>query len=402
MSKLTALQVKRESRAGRYGDGGGLWLQVRDAEHKSWLFRYTMAGRAREMGLGPTDIVPLSEARAAALAARKTVFQGIDPIDAKREAAAAAKLAVADTTFRRVAEMYIEAHEGTWKNAKHTAQWRATLEAHAFPAFGDKPTARVETGDIMSVLEPIWRKTPETASRLRGRIEAVMDYAKARGWRVGENPARWRGHVQNLLPARSKVAKVEHHAALPWSEIGAFMGALRAQAGTSARAVEFAILTAARTGEAWGATWEEMDIEAKLWRIPGIRMKAGVDHAVPLSAPALAVLEAMKPAKELPGAFVFPGQKEGKPLSNMAGQMLLRRMERSDVTVHGFRSTFRDWAADSTSYPREVAEAALAHTLRDKVEAAYRRSDLLAKRVQLMDEWGVVCAQSKKPVEPAA
>lgn len=281
MGKLNALAVKRQTKPGRYGDGGGLWLQVRDADHKSWLFRYTLAGQQRQMGLGRLDMVSLAEARDAALAARREIAGGADPIQAKRQKALE-ESGRDRSTFRQVAEMYVEAHKAGWRNAKHAWQWDATLKAHAYPAFGDKAVTAVATGDVMRALEPIWHKTPETASRLRGRIEVILDYAKARGWRERENPARWRGHVQNLLPRRDKLLKVRHHPALPWREIGAFMVALKAEEGTAARAVEFAILTAARTGEAFLATWSEVDVKARTWRIGASRMKAGVEHTAPL------------------------------------------------------------------------------------------------------------------------
>ncbi len=395
MSKLNALGVKRQNKPGRYGDGGGLWLQVRDADHKSWLFRYTSSGRQRQMGLGSLETVSLAEARDAALAARKRLEGGVDPIKAKRQKALE-ESGSDRSTFREVAELYIAAHKTGWKNPKHAWQWDATLKGHVFPVFGDKSVADVDTGDVTRALEPIWHKIPETAARLRGRIEVVLDYAKARGWREGENPARWRGHIQNLLPARDKILKVQHHPALPWREVGAFMVDLRTEVGTSARAVEFIILTAARTGEAFLATWGEVDLKAKTWRVAASRMKGGVDHTVPLSVPAIALLHDLKADNPLPSDFLFPGKRAGKPLSNMAGAMLLRRMKRGDITVHGFRSTFRDWVADATVHPREIAEAALAHVLGSKVEAAYQRSKLLAKRATLMEDWGRFCD------EPAA
>ena len=294
-----------------------------------------------------------------------------------------------------MADAYIAAHEASWRNAKHRQQWRNTLDTYADPILGKLPVAQVEVGDVMRVLEPLWREKTETASRLRGRIESVLDYATARGWRSGENPARWRGHLDNLLPARSKVAKVEHHAALPWREIGAFMAALAEEEGVSALALRFAILTAARTGEVIGARWSEIDMQAAVWTVPADRMKAAREHRVPLSDAALDVLREVAKLRTEPEAdgFVFPGGKAGKPLSSMALLMLLRRMERGDLTAHGFRSTFRDWCAEATNYPREVAEAALAHTLRDKTEAAYQRGDLMEKRRRLMAEWATFCAR---------
>ena len=299
-----------------------------------------------------------------------------------------------------MAELYVADHEAAWRNAKHRAQWRSTIATYAFPAFGDQPVAAVDTGDVMKALGPIWRAKPETAGRLRGRIEAVLDYATAREWRRGENPARWRGHLSKLLPARGKIARVQHHAALPWKEAGAFMAALRAEQGVAARALEFVVLTAARTGEALGARWAELDMDGRVWTVPAGRMKAQKEHRVPLSDPAMALLMRMaefRPA-DANDDYVFPGQRKGKPLSDMALTMLLRRMGRADLTVHGFRSTFRDWCAEATSHPREVAEAALAHTVKDKVEAAYRRSDLFEKRARLMDEWADWCGHPSTAV----
>ena len=342
------------------------------------------------MGLGPFDDVPLGEAREAAAVARKQLRAGLDPIaarEAARKATTAARAAA--LTFAQVVDRYLAAHEASWKNEKHRAQWRTTLDTYAAPVMGALPVGDVETGHVMQVLEPMWQDKPETASRLRGRVEAVLDYATARGWRKGDNPARWRGHIANLLPRRTKVRAVEHHPALPWSEMAAFMALLRAQEGTAARCMELVILTATRTGEAIGATWGELDLAAGVWTIPAKRMKAGVEHRVPLTAPVLALLRDQVQGE--PGDYVFPGAKVGQPLSNMAMTMVLRRMKRADITIHGFRSAFRDWVAEATNYPREVAEAALAHTLRDKVEAAYRRGDLFEKRKALMEEWGNWC-----------
>lgn len=393
--KLTALKVKSLAQPGRFGDGGGLWLQVRDSDHRSWLFRYTGAAGQRQMGLGPFPDVSLAEAREAARLARAKVRQGVDPIDERNAARETAKAAARDSsrapTFRAVADRYLASHEDSWRNEKHRWQWRQTLEV-ACEEIGDTPVAAIATGDVMRVLEPLWREKTETAARLRGRIESVLDFAGARGWRMGENPARWRGHLAKLLPAPSKVAKVEHHSALPWPEIGAFMAELRLQDGAAARALEFTILTAARTGESIGATWPEIDMAAAQWTVPAARMKAGRDHRVPLSGAAVALLSAVGPARDdRDRACIFPGGRPGKPLSNMSMLMLLRRMGRPKLTVHGFRSTFRDWCAESTDYPREVAEQALAHALGDKVEAAYRRGDLFGKRRQLMEDWAAFC-----------
>jgi integrase len=286
------------------------------------------------------------------------------------------------------------AHETSWRSPKHRAQWQATLEQHVFPRIGKRTIAKVDTGDVMGVLEPIWRDLPETAARIRGRIEATLDYAKSRGWREGENPARWRGHIANMLPKRDRARTVQHHPALPYREIGGFMERLHAQASTAALALQFTILTAARTNETIGATRAEIDFEAAVWTVPGARMKAGREHRVPLSAAVVALLESAKQLRtdSAPAAYVFPGRAE-KPMSNMAMSMLLRRMERPDLTTHGFRSTFRDWAAEATDVAREVAEAALAHSLESRVEAAYRRSDLFDKRRQLMNNWAAFCCR---------
>ena len=409
---LTAAKVSK-ARPGRYGDGNGLYLFVRSAEARFWVFRYTRGGKMREMGLGragPDDAaVKLVEARERAADLLKLVRAGIDPLnqrddEAKKAAAEAQLAAIRGITFRTVAERYLEAHEKTWRNPKHRTQWRNTLDTYAHPHFGDLPVGDIGTEHVLAALEPIWRVKPETATRVRGRIESVLDYATARDWRAGENPARWRGHLANLLPARGKVAPVEHHAALPWADIGAFLPLLKTQAGVAAHALHFLILTAARSGEVLGARWAEIDLATKLWTVPAARMKAGREHRVPLSEPALAVMKDMAKlrARDSIEAFVFPGATEDRPLSIMAMTMVLRRMKRGDLTVHGFRSTFRDWVGEATGTPREVAEAALAHALADKTEAAYARGDLFAKRVRLMDSWAKFCAQPprKGNVEP--
>ena len=389
--KLSALKVKALTSPGRYGDGGGLWLQVRDADHRSWLFRYAIAGKARQMGLGAFPDISLADAREAAQQARASVRQGVDPIEQRRAARSQKKAAAGALTFQQVANKYVAAHEAGWRNEKHRGQWRQTL-ALASETIGNLGVGAIETGDVMRVLEPIWREKPETASRLRGRIESVIDYATAHGWRTGENPARWRGHLAKLLPAPRKLARVKHHTALPWSDMGTFMAELRDQNGVAARALEFTILTATRTNEAIGARWSEISVQEAVWTIPGERMKAGQEHRVPLSDAALAVLEEMEPLRAST-LWVFPGARNEGALSNMAMLMLLRRTGHENLTVHGFRSTFRDWCAETTNYPREVAEQALAHTLTDKVEAAYRRGDLFEKRRRLMADWASFCAR---------
>ncbi|CCD86706.1 putative phage integrase [Bradyrhizobium sp. ORS 285] len=395
VGRLTALKVTKVKKPGMYADGAGLYLQVTgDGENtpaKSWIFRFTLRGRSREMGLGSFSIFGLGEARAKAAEYRRQVYEGIDPIEARRAQRAQAELeAAAALTFKECTKQYLAAHSAGWRNAKHAAQWSSTLETYAEPVVGSLSVHSIDTALVMKIIEPLWSKKPETASRLRGRIEAVLDWATVRGFRQGENPARWRGHLDKLLPARAKVRKVKHHAALPYDELPAFMTALRAQDGVAARALEFLILTAARTGEVIGARPEE--IKDNFWTVPAGRMKASKEHRVPLSAAALAIVEKLR--KEQGGAYLFPGGKRDNPLSNMAMLALLDRMGRSDLTAHGFRSTFRDWAAERTNYPNEVVEMALAHTINSKVEAAYRRGDLFEKRKSLMSDWATFCALS--------
>jgi integrase len=373
IGKLTALAVDKAKRRGYYGDGGGLFLQVSAAGTKSWVFRFKEAGKLREMGLGPTHTIGLAEAREKARDCRRMRLDGIDPIAARKATRAQVRLDVAKAmTFRECAERYIVSHKAGWRNPKHAAQWPSSLGAYAYPIFGALPVQAVDVGLVLRALEPIWTTKPETAGRVRGRIESVLDWATARGYRQGENPARWRGHLENLLPSRSKVRRVEHHAALPYPEIGTFTAELRRQDGVAARALDFAILTAARTGEVIGARWAEVDTANRLWTIPAERMKGGREHRVPLNDAALAIVEQM--ASIRCGEFLFPGANANRPLSNMAFLMLLRRMDRGDLTAHGFRSTFRDWAAER------------------KVEAAYRRGDLFQKRRQLSDAWAKFCA----------
>jgi integrase len=396
IGKLAPVAVQKAMKPGMHADGGGLYLQVTASGAKSWIFRFMLNGRAREMGLGALHTFSLADARERARECRKLVADGNDPIEARKAKRAGELLSAATAiTFEQCAERYIEAHRPGWRNPKHAAQWPSTLGTYAYPVFGSLPVQGVDVGLVTKALEPIWHSKPETASRVRGRIEAVLDWATVRGHRQGDNPARWRGHLDKLLPARGKVRKVAHHPALPYDDIGEFVTALRQQEGIAARALEFLILTAARTGEVIGARWGEFDLAEKVWAVPADRMKAGKEHRVPLSFAALAVVERMKAARVDDHAFVFPGGKREKPLSNMAMLKLLKRMGRSDLTAHGFRSTFRDWAAERTNYPREVAEMALAHTVGDKVEAAYRRGDLFAKRRRLMEEWAKHCTLSK-------
>ena len=316
---------------------------------------------------------------------------GVDPIEKRRAERLEARLDAARAiTFKECAARYIASHRAGWRNPKHAAQWQATLATYAEPVIGGLSVQAIDTALVLKVLEPIWTTKPETAGRVRGRVESILDWAKARGYRGGENPARWRGHLDKLLPARSKVRRIEHHAALPYAELPGFLVSLRQQEGVAAYALEFAILTAARTGEVIGARWSEMDLLNKTWTLPAARMKSGREHRVPLSGPALAILEGMQ-AHRHEGTFVFPGGKNGRPLSNMAFLMLLRRMGQSNATAHGFRSSFRDWAAERTRVPSEVAEMALAHTLSDKTIAAYNRSDLFDRRRRLMAAWATFC-----------
>lgn len=394
VAKLTALKVAKLSKPGRYGDGAGLWLQVSRSGTKAWLLRYMLHGRAREMGLGPLHTVSLADARLRARDARAKLLNGVDPIEERHQRRLQARAEAARrVTFRAAAEQFIAAHEAGWRNAKHAAQWRATLQTYVFAVIGKASVAAIETPHVMQVLEPIWRAKPETASRVRGRIEAVLDWSAARRLRSSENPARWRGHLDKLLPPRSKVRTVRHHPAMPFADVPDFVAELRAKKGISARALEFAILTAARTGEVIGATWPEIALDAGIWTIPKERMKSGREHRVPLSPCAVAILSALPRVKG--DEHVFPGGRKGSGLSNMSLLELLRDMRGRELTVHGFRSSFRDWAGEMTSHPREVAEAVLAHVIGDRAEQAYRRGDALEKRRTLMNDWALHCASSK-------
>ncbi|WP_146347962.1 tyrosine-type recombinase/integrase [Phaeobacter marinintestinus] len=372
---LSAQKVKA-AKPGRHGDGRGLFLYVKPSGARSWVLRYQVQGRRRDLGLGPYPDVSLAMARERASEARRLIVMGDDPITKKQQAK--------PKTFRDAALELIESKRPGWKNAKHAAQWTSTLEAYAFPKLGEMQVAKIETADVIAALKPIWAKKPETANRVRQRIEAVVDYASALGIRAGDNPARWRGHLDNLLPKPTKMRAVKHHPALPHAEIAAFMATLEQRSGVAARALAYTILTAARSGETRGMTWAEIDLEAGIWTIPAQRMKAGKEHRVPLTDAAIALLGNMRDADSL----VFESEaKKGKPISDMTMTAVLRRMGRNDITVHGFRSTFRDWAGETTGFPREVIEAALAHGIKDKAEAAYARSDLFDKRRNLLEAW---------------
>lgn len=392
IDKLTPLGVSKATKPGYYGDGGGLWLQVSPSGSKSWIFRFTLSKKQREMGLGPVHTVSLAEARAKAKECRLILLEGKDPLETRKASMLAEALERAKMmTFDQCAVAYIAAHRSGWKNPKHASQWENTLETYASPTIGKMPVALVDTALVVKVLSPIWQAKTETATRLRGRIESILDWATVSKYRQGDNPARWRGHLDNLLADPSRSKRTVHHPALPWQEMGAFMAALRKQEGIAAKAVELAILTACRSGEVRLATWAEFDLDAALWVIPAERMKAKREHRVPLSAAALALLQSLPRM----GDLVFPGTKPGKPLSDMSLTAVLRRMKRGDITVHGFRSSFRDWCAESVanSFPREVCEHALAHSLPDKVEAAYRRGDLIEKRTMLMQAWADYCGK---------
>lgn len=388
--RLSARTVQTLRKPGRHADGGGLYLSISpDGSRRRWVFLFrwrepgqTGPGRLREMGLGSPSTITLARARERAAEAREHLAEGRNPLSLRAQQQTV-------PTFGAVADEVVAALETGWRNPKHREQWRQTLSTHCAP-IRDVLVDQVTTDHVLGILRPLWSKVPETASRLRGRIEKVLDAAKARGYRTGENPARWRGHLDNLLPKRQRLTR-GHHKALPYAEVPALAARLREQGSVSALCLEFVILTAARSGEAMGARWSEIDLERGVWTIPASRMKAGREHRVPLSPRACEILTRM--AEVRTGEYVFPGQRPGRPLSQMALMMLLRRLG-LEVTAHGFRSAFRDWAAEQTSVPREVAEAALAHTLEDKVEAAYRRSDLFEKRRELMNDWAAYQSKS--------
>jgi integrase len=382
IDKLTARKVDTLKATGRHSDGGGLYLNVTDTGAKSWLFMWKKAGRRREMGLGSIRDVPLARARTLAFEARQHLASGRDPLAAREKPAS--------MTFGDAATALVESMSPSWRNAKHRAQWTMTLTVYGAPLAG-LAVADITTGDVLGVLKPLWLKKPETASRLRGRIERTLDFAKARGMRSGENPARWRGHLDALLPKRPKLTR-GHHKALPFADVPAFVAKLRERQGPAPAALEFAILTAARSGEVFGATWDEIDLDGRIWTVPAARMKAGREHRVPLTDRAVTILKTM--LKLRTSEFVFPGMKADRPLSVMALEMVLRRMK-VDATVHGFRSAFRDWTGESTAFPREIAEAALAHLVGDAVERAYRRGDALEKRRALMEAWEGYCAVNR-------
>lgn len=415
LNRLSAQRVARETRPGRYCDGGNLYLQVRGQYNRSWVFRFVLDDKPRWLGLGPAHTTTLAEAREMAAECRRLVRDGIDPRlhrQQKRAAAIAEQRPKTQPTFKTVAERYLAAHEHSWRNEKHRAQWRSTLEQYAYPLLGPMPVDTIETEHVVKVLgatpvdtidkietkhglgvpESLWRAKPETASRVRGRIEKILAYATTAGWRAGPNPAQWSGHLSNVLPPRAKVRRVEHHPAQDWRTLPAFMAALAEQNGVGARALWFTILTCARSGEARGARWSEIDLAERTWTLPPERTKTDKPHVVLLNESAVAVLHQMRPLSGGdPGALVFPSAKPGKPLSDMTLGAVLKRMGRDDITVHGFRSSFRDWCGSATSFPHDAVELCLAHTVGSKVELAYRREDLREKRREIMDAWGRYC-----------
>jgi integrase len=378
--------IARRGLAGFHADGDCLYLDAKSLPGMNWVFRFKRGGVAHDMGLGPWPLVGLAEARELALDCRRKLRAGIDPLAERQAARAAARAERAKAmTFKQCAEAYIAAFEANWKNSKHAAQWPSTLVTYVYPVIGALPVAAIDTGHVMQVLQPIWYEKAETASRVRGRIERVLGWAATSGYRPkGENPAQWKDHLDNLLPKRSAVAPGKHHSALPWAELPAFMARLAEEDGLGALALRFTILTCTRTSETLRARWDEIDLDDKLWVVPAERMKMGKEHRVPLAD---ATVEILRTLQRLPPSdFVFPANRR-RPVSNMIMLMALRRMGRADLTVHGFRSTFSDWCAERTNFPSELREMALAHTVGNKVEAAYRRGDLFAKRRQLANAW---------------
>ena len=414
VNKLSTFAVSRAKEPGYFLDGAGLYLQVSSSGSKSWIFKFTLNGRPREMGLGPVHTIGLAEARELAAAQRKLILQGKDPIEERKAEKRALRLAAARrVTFDECAEKYIESHRNEWRNPKHADQWESTLQMYASPHIGKLSVADIDTGLVLKCVEPIWHAKTETATRVRGRIEKVLDWATTRGYRQGENPARWKGHLEHSLATPNKIAQVKHQPALPYIQVGAFVRDLRQRSGTAASALEFAILTAVRSGEVRGAMWGEIDLEQGIWTIPAGRMKMKSDHRAPLSKRAIEILEGMKTVVEstAPTALVFPSPR-GKTLSDATLLAVIKRMNEGEdgpkwidpktgsrVVPHGFRSTFRDWAAECTNHPRWLAEKALAHLVGDETERAYQRGDLLEKRRRLMEDWAGYCDKEHLPGE---
>lgn len=397
VKELSALDVRRIQKPGRHAVGyiSGLMLVVKDSGAKSWILRTVIGGKRRNIGLGSYPEISLADARESAREMKKKIRQGIDPVEERKATQRALREQSKRMTFAEAARLCHEKKQSEFKNEKHAKQWISTIERYAFPVIGNIPVDEIDLPHILSVLEPIWHEKTETATRLRQRLEAVLSWATVSGHRQGDNPARWQGHLDAVLPKPNKLKKVNHHAALPWQQIGAFMQELRKRKGTAARALEFLILTATRSGEVRLATWEEIDLENRIWTIPGDRMKTGKEHTVPLTNDAVKLLEALPRFEGSP--YVFPAARGGL-LSDMSISAVCKRMKVAAVP-HGFRSTFRDWASENTNFPREVCEMALAHTIESKVEAAYRRGDLFQKRRKLMEAWTAFCnkVQTEKP-----
>ena len=383
---------------GLIADGGGLYLQISQSGSKSWVFRFMLNRRSREMGLGSLNAVSLSLVREKASQCRTLLADGIDPIE-YRDAEKSKQIAHThkNITFREASESYITSHSAGWKNAKHAAQWASTLNTYAYPILGEVYVSDIDTSLVVQVLDPIWSVKTETASRVRGRIEKILSWATVSGYRKGENPARWRGHLDNLMPPPSRMRRVKHHAAMPYSEVGNFIQQLRNGSGVSHRALEFAILTAARTQEVLGSNWNEIDFETRIWTVPAERMKGLREHRIPLVDRAIEILAEMRSTAN--SRFVFPGNRPNKGLSNMSLLAVLRRLQ-IEATAHGFRSSFRDWASEVSDFPSEVAEQALAHVNKNKVEAAYRRGDLFVKRQRLMEAWATYLEKPQASVIP--
>ena len=391
LNRLTSLKVARAKRPGMYADGGSLYLRVAPGGSKQWIFRYAAStGRMRDMSLGAVHTFSLAEARERATEARKLRADGIDPLDHKRAQRAALRAADAKAmTFEQCARGFIKDNEAEWTNPKHRHEWETTLRKYVFPLLGSLPVEAIDTPLVLKVVKPLWERIPTTASRVLGRIQAVLGWATVHHYRSGDNPARWQGHLEHALPALSKVAKAEHHAALPYPQVGAFVAKLRKDSSVGARCLEFITLTAARLGEAINAEWDEIDLANRVWVVPASRMKADREHRVPLSGAALAVLKAVQAIRQ--SDYVFPGTRQGRPVGENTPVRLAKQAAGSNITVHGLRSTFRDWASERTSFSREVAEMALAHAIPNAVEAAYRRGDLFEKRRRLMEAWVKFC-----------
>jgi len=390
LNKLTAIKVTNTTEPGLYADGGNLYLQISKRGSKSWIFRYRRNGRLRDMGLGSFPTVSLADARKRATAHRNTLTEGKDPLYAKKQDLIEQKLKESESmTFMQCAETYIDIHKAGWSNQKHIDQWTNTLNTYVKKYFGDKPVRDVDVHDIDACLKPIWEKKTETATRIRGRIESILDWATVKGYRKGDNPARWKETLRHMLSAPTKIRKVRHHPALPYSDIQKFVQQINDHPGVTSYALRFTILTACRTSEVIKAKWHEIDMDGRVWSIPEERMKMKRPHRVPLTDEMMKILRSLELIRS--NDYLFPGQKENRPISNISMLVLLKRMNRSDITVHGFRSTFRDWAAETTEFSGDVVEMALAHKIQNDVEAAYRRGDLLEKRRALMVQWNNYC-----------